>query len=400
MGGCCLVMDYKEGLNKLIEEANGKVRKDATLDNFIRFIKESEYYVLWGASKGGKETKRMIEHYGGEVVAFIDSDRKKWGTKFQNLEVFSPEKVPEFVKERVKIVVSTMYDRAVSSLLEKVFGLRLLKEYSISPITSWHNLERLGDFGGVNFLNLLRENIDKVENIFSFFRDESSKKTYFEILRSRIYHFNFEVQVNYPISNFHHYFHPEVRPRNGDIIVDGGAFVGDTISDVVEGKIKFRKIYAFEPDKDNLSVLKRKFRSNGNIVLIPKGLWEDNRKLFFVSSENTMNSFIVENLEEVKGKKVSYIEVVSIDEFFKSEGDFPDFIKMDIEGSEIEALKGARDTISIQAPRLAISIYHKASDLWEIPLLIKNLNPKYKLFIGHHSFFWAESVVYAKQEER
>jgi FkbM family methyltransferase len=153
-------------------------------------------------------------------------------------------------------------------------------------------------------------------------------------------------------------------------------------------------------DKDNLSVLKRKFRSNGNIVLIPKGLWEDNRKLFFVSSENTMNSFIVENLEEVKGKKVSYIEVVSIDEFFKSEGDFPDFIKMDIEGSEIEALKGARDTISIQAPRLAISIYHKASDLWEIPLLIKNLNPKYKLFIGHHSFFWAESVVYAKQEER
>lgn len=75
-------------------------------------------------------------------------------------------------------------------------------------------------------------------------------------------------------------------------------------------------------------------------------------------------------------------------------------IKMDIEGSELEALKGAMETILRDKPKLAISIYHKMEDMWEIPLYIKELVPEYRFYIRHHnSGGFAESVLYAVMPE-
>ena len=70
-------------------------------------------------------------------------------------------------------------------------------------------------------------------------------------------------------------------------------------------------------------------------------------------------------------------------------------IKMDIEGSELEALKGSKKVIQRDKPRLAICIYHKPEDMTEIPLYIKELVPEYKLYIRHHSNAGTETVLYA-----
>ena len=71
------------------------------------------------------------------------------------------------------------------------------------------------------------------------------------------------------------------------------------------------------------------------------------------------------------------------------------FIKMDIEGAELEALKGSREIIQRYRPRLAISAYHKKEDLVELPLYIKELVPEYKLYIRHYSNAGVETVLYA-----
>lgn len=70
-------------------------------------------------------------------------------------------------------------------------------------------------------------------------------------------------------------------------------------------------------------------------------------------------------------------------------------IKMDVEGAELESLKGARETILRNKPKLAICIYHEPKDLTEIPLYIKSLVPEYKLFVRHHSNYFGETVLYA-----
>ena len=71
------------------------------------------------------------------------------------------------------------------------------------------------------------------------------------------------------------------------------------------------------------------------------------------------------------------------------------FIKMDIEGSEMAALRGAERIIREQRPRLAISIYHKPEDMWEIPSYILQCHPDYKLYVRHYSISDTETVLYA-----
>ena len=68
---------------------------------------------------------------------------------------------------------------------------------------------------------------------------------------------------------------------------------------------------------------------------------------------------------------------------------------MDIEGFELNALEGAKDTIKKYRPKLAICLYHKPQDLWEIPLFIKSIDSNYKIFIRHHTDLLNETVCYA-----
>ena len=71
------------------------------------------------------------------------------------------------------------------------------------------------------------------------------------------------------------------------------------------------------------------------------------------------------------------------------------FIKMDVEGAELEVIKGAKNIIMRQHPRLAVSIYHKIEDIWEIPTLILEYYSGYQLYLRHYSFSYYDTVLYA-----
>jgi len=88
------------------------------------------------------------------------------------------------------------------------------------------------------------------------------------------------------------------------------------------------------------------------------------------------------------------LPVISIDDFCHNH-DIPTYIKMDIEGSELGALEGAQQVIQTAKPKLAIAIYHKATDLWQIPLLIKRFNNDYRLFLRHYTPEIIDTVCYA-----
>ena len=170
-----------------------------------------------------------------------------------------------------------------------------------------------------------------------------------------------------------------------EVFVDAGAFDGDTIEIFVE-KTKdrgYKKIYAFEPDNTNYSKLaKRKIM---NLEIHNKGIYSCNSILKFI--DNMGGSSKLDNGGEVE------VEVVSLDEMNLK--DLPTFIKMDIEGSELEALKGAKEIIKNNKPKLAICIYHKLEGLWEIPLFVKELVPEYKFYIRNYTSNFGEIVLYA-----
>lgn len=120
--------------------------------------------------------------------------------------------------------------------------------------------------------------------------------------------------------------------------------------------------------------------------LYQAGVWSENTRLYFDALE-TVGSHVSE-------KESDYvIEVKSLDETVYDKK--PTFIKMDIEGSEQEALKGCRRIISDFCPKLAICVYHKPDDLYEIPALIKGMNSDYRLYLRQYASTRHETVLYA-----
>lgn len=117
-------------------------------------------------------------------------------------------------------------------------------------------------------------------------------------------------------------------------------------------------------------------------------MWDESKELSFAAN-GTANSHIAESEENNMVK----VKVISLDEML---GGRPvSFIKMDIEGAEYKALAGARNTIVKNKPKLAICVYHKAEDIWELPGLILEMRPDYKLYFRHYSDNSTETILYA-----
>ena len=179
-----------------------------------------------------------------------------------------------------------------------------------------------------------------------------------------------------------------VQPQENEVFVDGGCFdfhSSKTFTKWCEGK--YEKIFAFEPDPSNFKVCEENIKNLNlnNVNLINAGLWKENGELHF-NAEGHGGSSISE-------AGSSSVNVVSLDDVLGDQR--VTFIKMDIEGAELEALKGAEKSIIANRPKLAICIYHKPEDILEIPMYLLSLVPDYKFYIRHYSNYTIETVLYA-----
>lgn len=147
--------------------------------------------------------------------------------------------------------------------------------------------------------------------------------------------------------------------------------------------------YCFEPDKANIERIHRVLKNKGisSYELIDKGAWSKNGTLSFVSTGNSVSHISDNDSEAYK------ISVAALDDILLEKG--VTFVKMDIEGAEYEALTGAKQLISEQKPKLAICVYHKPQDIWELPELIMSFRDDYTFYLRHYSFRDNETVLYA-----
>ena len=181
---------------------------------------------------------------------------------------------------------------------------------------------------------------------------------------------------------------PYLERAEEEVFVDGGSFDGNTSLDFEnwckDKEVKNSFVYIWEPDSKNIEKCKKNLLTSKIYhEFISKGLWNKKDVLQF-NMDNT-SSAICET-----GKY--QIETDSIDNICKI---IPTFIKMDVEGAEYNALLGARKVISKYKPKLAICVYHKPEDIWQLPILIHEINPEYKFYLRHYSFAHNETVLYA-----
>lgn len=177
-------------------------------------------------------------------------------------------------------------------------------------------------------------------------------------------------------------------PENNEVFIDAGAYNGDTIMDFLKwNKGQNYKIYSLEPLKDMYELIKKRLKNCGisGVEVLNCAAWSKKEELAF--SDMRDGSRIIQHGEtKIAGKAIDDIV---------SETDKVTFIKMDIEGAELEALKGAEKTIQKDHPKLAVCIYHNSKDILEIGKYILNLYPDYKIFIRHYTLTMCETVLYA-----
>jgi FkbM family methyltransferase len=179
------------------------------------------------------------------------------------------------------------------------------------------------------------------------------------------------------------YFDSVAVLSDAETFVDCGGFDGDTVLEFCSRNDKYRRIYMFEPSPENFEKAKRRLRNVRDAMLFPFGVSDSRGTLSFDPGAGSASA--------VSRAGSLAIDVVTIDEWISEP---VTYIKMDLEGWELHALKGAKRHIVEEHPKLAIAIYHDASDFWRIPEYVLGLRDDYDVYIRHYTEGWSETVMY------
>lgn len=302
------------------------------LDTFMSRFHSKMDIVLFGAGKVGKKTKKYLNICGYFPILFCDNGIKS-GTKVDGIPVISVNDLLMRYSTSVVIICSTIYGREMYRQL----------------IESGYDKKRI-----------LMPGAGTLE-IFTGWQ-------YFDVF----------------------------TPSEEEVFIDAGGYDGSTSLDFLHwiGDSKKGKAYILEPMPSlyNMIVERSKRENWENIILCNLAAWNREEELSFM--EDITDEGRIWGGSHVEQKGTITVSAKDIDSLCSKE-DKVTFIKMDIEGSELKALEGAKNTILHDKPKLAISLYHKPMDILEIPSYILNLVPEYKFYIRHYSADICETVLYA-----
>ncbi|PYG85782.1 FkbM family methyltransferase [Ruminiclostridium sufflavum DSM 19573] len=328
--------------------------------------------ILYGAGGIGYTTSSILKDKACNVCSFIDDDKAKQGTYVNGIKVVSLEEISRDTEDIILVCLPnpmTVYDKL------KNMNYRNVKYYPVM-MSERHFYDT----------SLLVKNQDSIEKVYGMLADDFSKAVFKNILKHRA---TMDYTYMSDIISQKQYFPSDIFELNErECFVDGGVYDGETIAAFVEAaKNSFDYIYGFEPDLQNYNKIKENIKNidSSRLRLFNSGLYSKTGEIAFNSNGNSA-SFISET-----GKDI--ISLISLDEAVEEH--IPTYIKLDIEGAEKEALYGMKNTILNYHPKLAVSVYHKAADLWELPLIISNMSPSYKIYIRHYSDGLHETVCYA-----
>ncbi|ONI38468.1 hypothetical protein AN396_10560 [Candidatus Epulonipiscium fishelsonii] len=182
------------------------------------------------------------------------------------------------------------------------------------------------------------------------------------------------------------YFDEIVKLSENEVFVDFGGLTGETSLEFAKRtNYTYKQIYIFEPDPSNYEKTINNINTLNlkNVKVFNIGGWSKKDILRFKNNGTGQS--------KIEDAGTCQIEVDSLDNIL---GDTPvTFIKMDVEGAELETLIGAQEIIKKYKPQLAISIYHKPEDIFEIPTYIKELVPEYKLYFRKYEWTFSSEII-------
>lgn len=350
----------------------------------IKDISAHNVYI-YGAGTYAEDIDDWLSRAGIQKVAYIVDDKY-----FPKYPVLGKKIISLSEYENIKCGSDVVINGIANvSNFRRVLSSEIFDNFRIiySPVSLWENEK--------GYFEQHQQEIEDVEKLFA---DEKSVRTLRAFLRAQ----NGEeggIEEDISLASEEKtYFNSLTRDKTTGAYVDCGAFNGDSVREFLDfsNDKNHCEVFAFESDINNYRLLKENFFMMDNVHCINKGVWDKQDTLVFISGKN-QGSGLAENICSERGGKIGdRTEVTDIDSVV---GETKiGFIKMDIEGCELEGLHGAEATIKRDYPVLAISAYHKKEDLIVLPKYIQSLENDewgYKLYLLHHGVCASELVLYA-----
>ena len=349
-----------EHLYDLWDQYEGEKRWSCFTDRNSRFA-------IYGAGFIGVRIASLLkEQFGASPFAFIDRKAEEGIYYVDNIPVYSRCELFAIAGDIPVGVALKSYlnGKDAKEINETLSAAGFSRIINIATFDAYDN-----DFFYINEIDR-----EKTVCVIDMLRDRVSKEQYYSYIYSRVWKTQFYAPT-YPASSS--YCATELFWLNEkDHVLDCGAFDGDSAQQFLFNFPDLRYITMFEPDPILYERLNNWIQriSNKDIRAVPKAVGNINGEIGFV--------FENDEASRIDNKSKDKVICCRIDDM---EFDTPpSFIKMDIEGAELEALHGAEKTILKFRPILAVSCYHKASDIYEIPLFIKKLRYDYRVFFKKH----------------
>lgn len=341
-------------------------------------------FSIYGFGNCGKKIATRLRNKGYQVEYFIDM-RAEVNQKIDGIACIRPELCST---HGVTQVIIGVFNRDVSPKIIK----KILFDNNVKTVVSFHEINQYipeiveSSFWYDPTLNLKNYEF-KTNSALALFKEDESRLTFEQILKFRTTH-KIEDHLE-GIGIDKQYFDvtiPNWLVTDAITMLDCGAYDGDTIEASIKYKAPVKTAYCFEPDQANYFKLTQYCKDKHDIRfhLIPCATWSSSTQLFF-QNDFGEGSFISESTG------VS-IQALAIDDFLVNTPF--NFLKIDVEGADLDTLKGAITNIKKHRPFIAIAIYHRPTDLWDIPLFLAENTNDYSFHLRQHGHNCFDTVLY------
>ena len=335
------------------------VKKEQTLYEILK--REKRPIIVYGMGNGADKIFDVCKNKGIEIKDIFASDEFVRGHSFRGIRVKTYGEICELYEDFVILLAFAVFK---DDLMDKIENMASEHTLLVPDVPLFG--------GGLFDYEFLTANIDNIEKAYNLFADEKSKEVFADII-------NFRLTGDPKIlrrceTDREEVFKNIIRLGENEDYVDLGAYDGDTIKEFLENTNgKYSSITAFEPDRKNMKKLARAVEDMENCRIFPYASWECDCEMRFSGSGGRMSCF--DNGGDV-------VQSRCVDSVCEKAS----YIKMDVEGAEYETLIGCREIIKKYKPSLSVSAYHRAGDIFTLPILIHGLNPEYKIFLRHHKY--------------
>ena len=383
------MISAREQLESLLRETPpaARIRQEAAFDEAAL---GRHRIVVFGAGRLGRMAFQGLAGTDLDVVAFADNNPRTWGTMACGIPVLSPADAARKHSHDAAFVVAVWHptqSHLISALLTQ---LQALACCAVSfPLLFWRHARTFLPYFFWDTPERLLQQSNEIAHAFDILDDELSRAAFVAQIQLRLLA-DFDC-CGVPCPD-EQYF-PGLFSLNPDeCFIDCGAYTGDTIRallSLTDGR--FRKVIAFEADPAVMPDLLA-FR-NGT----------DSRVVIHNAAVAAHNGVVHFSGDGIGGGCIAFssgIEVpcVRLDDILADET--VSYIKMDIEGAELQALEGAHRVIWRDRPLLAVCGYHKPDHLWQVPVSLQSLAPDSALFLRAHCVDGLDSVYYSVPPER